>query len=156
MPAKKSGSTNPGVRAAQASTQFVPISPPSHVIRQQTGTGLPRAGGWVQGLTGAAVGAAIPSIMIGFMPSDKKWLGALISIGVGALGTVTSPFGTFIYDVSLASFAGGVVWGVLEATGNLTGTTASPVVMAEIAPDAFIPLPVAPQPMISPWEEYAV
>jgi hypothetical protein len=76
-------------------------------------------GGWVQGLAGATVGAGIPAILIGFMPTDRKWLGALIGLSVGAVLTVTSPVASFAQEIGIGSFAPSAFWFILDATGQI-------------------------------------
>ncbi len=156
MPAKKS-SSSAGSPAGAGKPLTIPYSPPAGAVRQATGQVFPSTPrGWFNAVAGVAIGVAAATVLIGLMPADEKWAGAMVSgiMGIG-LG-VTAP---------VASIPGDIGWGMLGPAAfylylNLTGqicspTTASPVVMKEAAADNFVPLPSTPDEPVwtNPWDE---
>jgi hypothetical protein len=93
----------------------VPLVPPAHIIRQQAGLGLPVGRNLVEAIGGALLGAAVTGVLISFT-GPNRWVPALATGMLGALGTMTSPIGTFISEASMGMLGASVGWMFFDLT----------------------------------------
>jgi hypothetical protein len=124
MPARR-----PTAATAQRGTpigkqQTVTLSPPAYQVRQAAGLSLPKnPAGWIEGLGPAIGGALISGVFSGALPAYNRWLGYVITLGLGAFLGVTSPIGTWPEGLGAGMTATSLFGLYLIATGQEVTTT---------------------------------
>jgi len=107
-------------QAPQPKPVTVTLVPPAHVVRQQAGLGLPNARQLLQAIGGVLIGAGVSATLISFA-RDNRWVPALLTGSLGALGVATSPIGTFISEAAMGMTAASAAWMWFDLTHQFTG-----------------------------------
>lgn len=87
----------------------ITLAPPAYVIREQTGLGLPNGRQLIQAIGGVLVGAGVSAALIS-LAGVNRWVPALLTASLGALGVATSPIGTFASEASMGMTAASAAW----------------------------------------------
>lgn len=104
----------------------VQLSPPAYQIRQQAGLGMPNGRQLAEAMTGVIGGAILSAFFITAMNSPSaKWVGALLTGGLGAVMAATSPIGTFAEEVGLGAAAVSTGWMYFDATAQFSQPSTS-------------------------------
>lgn len=95
------------------------ISPPAREVRRAAGLQLtlePEA--LVQSLAGGLGGAALVAVLVGILPSERKFIGALLGLGIGGVLASTSPIGTIPQELGIGAVAASASWIWWSVTGT--------------------------------------
>lgn len=103
---RRGGGSSPRPRPQQ-----VVLSPPAREVRRAAGLQLtlePEA--LFQSLAGGIGGAALVAILVGILPPERKFIGAVIGLGIGGILASTSPIGTIPQEIGIGATAASAAW----------------------------------------------
>jgi len=135
MPQQKKGQQPPS-GAAMGHPVTVQLSPPAYQVRQQAGLGMPNGRQLAEAMAGVIGGAIASAFFITAMNSPSaKWVGAILTGGLGAIMAATSPIGTFAEEAGFGAAALSAGWMYFDATAQFaqpSTSTSGPAVSAPV------------------------
>lgn len=100
--------------------QKTELSQPAYQLREAAGSPLPKApAGWLLGLAPPIGGAAVTGIFSGVMPADERWEGYMITLVVGAIMAIASPYGAWPESAGAGMMAASALGLYMTAVGEV-------------------------------------
>lgn len=97
----------------------VPIAPSAAQVqtRRESPFSVLEGGGFWQSVGANLAGTATAAVLVSILPRDVKWIGALLSGGIGGIVVTTSPIGTWISEAGNGALSAGATYGIMALVG---------------------------------------